>query len=125
MQKQTEKKERKELTEEQKAKKAEKQAKRREYFEKKRQERLENGVKEEESGKESAANGDSAKQSQWGEGKEWSNDQLLMQLLPNLWLIWGLRIGWFDIFVLVLIFRFEFASFYTLQSPYFLQTDYV
>ena len=38
------------MTEEQKAKKAEKQAKRREYFEKKRQERLENGVKEEESG---------------------------------------------------------------------------
>merc|ERR1711860_212068 len=62
--KQTEKKERKELTEEQKAKKAEKQAKRREYFEKKRQERLENGVKEEESGKDSAANGESAKQSQ-------------------------------------------------------------
>ena len=51
------------MTEEQKAKKAEKQAKRREYFEKKRQERLENGVKEEESGKDSAANGESAKQS--------------------------------------------------------------
>ena len=50
------------MTEEQKAKKAEKQAKRREYFEKKRLERLENGAKEEESGKE--ANGESLKESQ-------------------------------------------------------------
>ena len=63
--KQIEKRERRELTEEQKAKRAEKQAKRREYFEKKRQERLENGAKEEEGGKdETAANGDSAKESQ-------------------------------------------------------------
>ena len=54
-QKQTGKREKKELTEEQKAKRAEKQAKRREYIEKKRQERLENGAKEEGSGKEESA----------------------------------------------------------------------
>ena len=61
----TEKRERRELTEEQKVKKAEKQAKRREYFEKKRQERLENGAKEEEEGgkEEPTDNGDSAKES--------------------------------------------------------------
>ena len=53
--KQTGKREKKELTEEQKAKRAEKQAKRREYFEKKRQERLENGAKEDDSGKEESA----------------------------------------------------------------------
>ena len=54
-QKQIGKKEKKELTEEQKAKRAEKQAKRREYIEKKRQERLENGAKEDGSGKEESA----------------------------------------------------------------------
>ena len=55
----TEKKEivkkKKEMTDEQKAKRAEKQARRREYFEKKRQERLENGAKEDDSGKEESA----------------------------------------------------------------------
>ena len=54
-QKQIGKREKKELTEEQKAKRAEKQAKRREYIEKKRQERLENGAKEDGSGKEESA----------------------------------------------------------------------
>ena len=58
----------KEMTDEQKAKKAEKQAKRREYFEKKRLERLENADKDkgdEVSGKEEPNdNGDSAKESQ-------------------------------------------------------------
>ena len=105
------------MTEEQKAKKAEKQAKRREYFEKKRQERLENGAKEEESGKE--ANGDSPKESQW----RWSivdaaAAKLMNYLRPEN--------GLFDIFVLVLIFCFEFCTlFYTLKSPHFLQIDYV
>ena len=61
--KQTEK---KDLTEEQKARRAEKLAKRREYFEKKKQERLENCEKEDKDGgkEEPAADGPAAKHSQ-------------------------------------------------------------